>query len=100
MRVPWFITLLCACGGPRDQRADDSKMKEIDATSFHAMLANKDEASRIEAIRAQPLGHDAARYVITLKTTSTKSVVYAEFPGKIIDEIIAAGIPYSVKPAD
>jgi hypothetical protein len=100
MRVAWVFALLIACGGQRDDRSDDFKMKEIDATRFHAMLADKDEGSRIENIRAQPLGHDSARYVITFKNTNTKDVVYAEFPGKIIDEIIAASIPYSVKPAN
>jgi hypothetical protein len=99
MRVTWTIALLIACHD-RDVRDDDFKMKEIDATSFHTMLGNKDEASRIEAIRVRPLGHDSARYVITFRNTGTKDVVYAEFPGKIIDEIVAAGIPYSVKPAD
>jgi hypothetical protein len=100
MRVTWTIALLIACGREHGDRSDDFRMKEIDGTFFHAMIANKDEANRIMEIRAQPLGHDSARYVITFKNTGTKDVVYAEFPGKIIDEIVAAGIPYSVKPAD
>jgi len=94
----WLLVLLIACGNDREERS--GRYKEIDGTSFHAMLANKDEASRIETIRVQPLGHDAARYVITFKDRNVKTVVYAEFPGKIIDEIVAANIMYNVKPAD
>src|SRR5678815_1968983 len=72
-----------------------SKEKEIDnVSSFRTSLANKEEASKIESIRAEPRGHDDARYVVTMKGDSTKRVFYAEFPGAIVDEIYRAGISY------
>jgi len=77
-----------------------SKETEIDATAFRALLANKDEASKIAEIKAELRGHDDARYVVTYKTKNTKSVVYAEFPGKITEEIATAGIPYSARSKD
>ena len=77
-----------------------SKEKELDVTGFRAQLANKEEASKIESIKAEPRGHDDARYLVTYKTSPTKSVVYAEFPGTITKEIYDANIPYSVKAKD
>jgi cell division protease FtsH len=79
-----------------------SKEKELDVTAFRGMLVNKDEASKVESIKAEPRGHDDARYVITMKNDpqGTKRVVYAEFPGTITQEIYAAGIPYTVKSKD
>src|SRR5215470_12768907 len=59
-----------------------SKEKELDVTRFRADIANKDEASKIQEIKAEPRGHDDARYVVTYKNTNTKAVVYAEFPGE------------------
>jgi cell division protease FtsH len=77
-----------------------SKEKELDVTGFRAQLANKEEAAKIESIKAEPRGHDDARYVVTYKATPTKSNVYAEFPGNIVNEIYGANIPYSVKSKD
>ncbi len=77
-----------------------SKEKELDVTGFRAQLANKEEAAKIESIKAEPRGHDDARYSITYKASQTKSVVYAEFPGTITKEIYEANIPYSVKSKD
>ena len=77
-----------------------SKEKELDVTGFRAQLSNKEEAAKIESIKAEPRGHDDARYVVTYKATPTKSVVYAEFPGNITKEIYEANIPYSVKSKD
>ncbi len=77
-----------------------SKEKEITATEFRGWLANKEEVSKIENIRAEPRGHDDARYVITMTGDSTKRVVFAEFPGAIVDDIFRAGVKYSVKSKD
>jgi cell division protease FtsH len=77
-----------------------SKEKELDVTGFRAQLANKEEAAKIESIKAEPRGHDDARYVVNYKATPTKAVVYAEFPGTITKEIYEANIPYSVKSKD
>ena len=67
---------------------------------FRGWLANKEEAAKIQDIRAEPRGHDDARYVITVTSDSTKRVVYAEFPGAIVDDIFRAGVKYSVKSKD
>jgi len=77
-----------------------SKEREITATEFRGWLANKEEASKIQEIRAEPRGHDDARYVITMTSDSTKRVVYAEFPGAIVDDIFRVGVKYSVKSKD
>ena len=77
-----------------------SKEKELNVTAFRGMLANKEEAAKIESIRAEPRGQQDARYVIT-KTDATKRVVYgpccADGPGTIAREITDAGIDFSVK---
>ena len=87
------------------------KEHEIDAATFRQTLPCgaktagadsacehfRDEAKRIESIRIEPRGQGSARYVITWRDRGTRDVVYAEFPGKITDEITAAGIMYSVQ---
>lgn len=89
-------------------------MKEIDAATFRATLQCGDPASaneprcaglredlrEIESVRVTPTGNGTARYVITMKTSATKQLVRAEYPGKILDEMTAARVPYSVKPRD
>jgi cell division protease FtsH len=78
-----------------------SKEKELDVTSFLAMLQNKEDAAKIEKIAIEPRGHDDARYVVTMKNgTPLKQVVYAEFPGLLTKDIRDAQIPYSVKSKD
>jgi cell division protease FtsH len=77
-----------------------SKEKEVDVTTFQRQLTDGDEANRIEKITVEPRGHDDARYVLTMKNTSAKQVVYAEFPGTLTKEIRDAKIPYAVKSKD
>jgi len=77
-----------------------SKEEEIDAMTFRADLENKEKAKEIERIRVEPRGHDDAKYIITRSNKKVKEVVNAEFPGKITDEIKAAGIKYEVKSKD
>jgi cell division protease FtsH len=81
-----------------------SKEKELDVTSFSALLRDKehdDASSKIEKIAIEPRGHDDARYVVTMKNANPpKQVVYAEFPGSLTKEIRDAGIPYSVRSKD
>ncbi len=78
-----------------------SKEKELNVTAFRAQLANKEEAAKIESIRAEPRGQQDARYVITVKSDATKRVVYGpcctDGPGTIAREISDAGIDFSVK---
>lgn len=76
------------------------KMREIDATSFQQLLRDKEEVDRIESIRAEILGPDHARYVVSVKGESSKRVVYAEFPGTIVQQIQDAKIEYSVVKGD
>jgi cell division protease FtsH len=77
-----------------------SKEKELDVTTFQAQLVNKEDAQKIEKIAVEPRGHDDARYVVTMKNATAKTVVYAEFPGTLTKDIRDAGIPYSVKSKD
>ncbi|HEX3763895.1 MAG TPA: ATP-dependent metallopeptidase FtsH/Yme1/Tma family protein, partial [Kofleriaceae bacterium] len=77
-----------------------SKEKELDVTTFQHQLNDKDEATRIEKITIEPRGHDDARYVLTMKNSTPKVVVNAEFPGTLTKEIRDAQIPYSVKSKD
>jgi cell division protease FtsH len=77
-----------------------SKDKDVDVQSFRADLANKEKAKEIEKITIEPRGHDDAKYVISYRAKAEKGVVYGEFPGKITDEINAAGISYSAKSKD
>jgi cell division protease FtsH len=77
-----------------------SKEKEVDATTFHQMLLNKDDVAKIEKIQAEERGQHSARYVITMKTESTKKVVYADYPGEVVKEIEATGVPFTAKPKE
>src|ERR1041385_8630567 len=80
-----------------------SKEKELPGgvTEFVAKIAANEENGRpIERIMVEPRGHDDARYVLTLKNTSQKEVVFAEFPGTLTETIRNAKIPYSVKSKD
>src|SRR5258706_4996834 len=81
-----------------------SKEKELDVTAFRAMLANKDEAAKIESIKAEPRGHEDARYIVALKNDGVKRVVYGpcctDGPGTIAREVNDAGISFSVKSKD
>jgi len=74
-----------------------SKEKEVDANTFHAQLLNKDDVAKMEKIAIEERGHNSAKYVVTMKNDATKRVVYAEGSGKIIDEIVGAGVQYSYK---
>ena len=79
-----------------------SKEEELNVTAFATMV--KDDAQRnekmIEKITIEPRGHDDARYVLSMRNTSKKQVVYAEFPGALTEKIRDAGIAYSVKSKD
>jgi cell division protease FtsH len=77
-----------------------SKEKAEDVTAFRAEIANKDKAKDIEKIDIEPRGRDDARYVISRRNSTDKSVVNAEFPGTITKEIYDANIAYNVKSKD
>jgi len=72
------------------------EMQEIDLDTLRHDLTI-DQALEIEAIHIEPLDHDAARYVITWKTSNRRNVVTAPFPGTLTDEIYAANVPYGVR---
>ena len=59
----------------------DGGTKERDleggATAFQQDLKDPNKAKDIQQIRIEPRGHDDARYVITYKTKSEKSIVNA-----------------------
>ncbi|HEX2690252.1 MAG TPA: AAA family ATPase, partial [Kofleriaceae bacterium] len=87
-----------------------NKEQEMDVTAFRAMLVNKDDASKIESVRAEPRGHEDARYVVTMRNERIKRVVYgpccSDGPGTIAREINDAPvdpehrIQFSVKSKD
>jgi cell division protease FtsH len=78
----------------------DSSTKEqpLNATVFRSWLLNKDEAAKIESIHVEPRGQNDARYVIAKRNDRTKWVVYAEFPGAIVDDIYRASAAASTTP--
>jgi cell division protease FtsH len=78
-----------------------TKEKELNTNEFRTMLAQPEEAAKIEKIQIEPRGSDAAKYVITLKADpATKRVMNAEFPGKLTEQIADAKIQYTVKSKD
>ena len=110
MRAPVLLLLLVACAtSEREER-----VKEIAATTFREMLQCGDPAMRnqsrcdslrddvvnIESVRVEPRANGSARYVITSRSSQIKNVAYAEYPGKILDEMTAAGVLYTIKPRD
>jgi cell division protease FtsH len=77
-----------------------SKEKRLDVTSFRAEISNPDKAKDIEGIQVEPRGKQDARYIISYRSTGTKSVVDAEFNDTITNEIYKAGIKYNVAAKD
>ena len=75
-----------------------SKEKELDATAFHALVTNKEDASKIEKIQVEERGQNSARFVITMKNDAVKRVVYADYA--LVKDVRDAGIPYSNKVKD
>ncbi|MBV8757708.1 MAG: ATP-dependent zinc metalloprotease FtsH [Deltaproteobacteria bacterium] len=71
-----------------------SKEKEIEASTFHTMLANKDDVAKMEKISIEERGHNGAKYVISMRNDATKRVVYAELTPELMHEINAAGVQY------
>jgi hypothetical protein len=114
MRAVLLLAVFAACSNERALEDEDARMKEIDAATFRATIQCGDPAianepqcadlrehvSDIERVRVIPDGKGAARYVLTMKTSATKNLVRAEYPGKILDELTAARVPYNVKPRD
>jgi len=49
-------------------------------------------------ITIHPRADDTARYVIDLRNGQRPKVVYAEYPGAIVDEIKRAGVAFEVTP--
>jgi len=104
------LVVIISMAGCTEQK-NARKEHEIDAATFRQTLqcgahpadsqpnceTLRGEAKRIESISIEPRGQNKARYVITWLDRATRDVVYAEYPGKITDEITAAGIMYSVK---
>lgn len=109
-----IVAVLSIAGCSTDRDANDDRMKQIDAATFRSLLqcgdpairdqprceGLRDEAYLVESVRVEPRDKGSARYVVTMKNSGTKNVVYAEYPGKILDELTAARIMYSVKPRD
>ena len=101
------VISIASCAEHKNAR----KEREIDAATFRQTLqcgaqpagsqpnceTFRSEAKRIESVNVEPRGQNSARYVITWRDRGTRDVVYAEYPGKITDEMTAAGIMYSVK---
>ncbi len=79
-----------------------SKEKPMDVTEFRGLLSKPDAKKTIDRIDVEPRGHDEARYIVTMNTDpkDSKRVVYAEFPGAIIEEVYKANIVYNVKSKD
>ena len=103
------VLLIVAC----EDHGAAPKEHELDAATCHRMLecgtrsagsdsafdSIRNDAQNIESIRIEA-GKNTARYVITWRDRASRSVVHAEYPGKILDEIKAAEIPYSAKPSE
>ena len=98
----WVILIVMFVGIYSMFTDSSSKDKPLDANAFHKMLANKDEASKIEKVEIEERGQHSARYVVTIHgdLAGTKRVVYAEYPGSFPKEMSDAGIEYSSKPKD
>jgi hypothetical protein len=75
---------------------DDPHVFHVDAASFHRELRCADGCDTFESIEITPLGADAARYLISHRDRLRPDVVYAEYPGHLLDEIRAAHIAYTV----
>jgi hypothetical protein len=108
MRAAALLVVLCACPTTRST----PEMKELPASLFREILQCGEPARihdttclplhedrhAIESVRVIPDGKGAARYVITMKTSSVRTLVRAEYPGKILDEMTTAGVMYDVRP--
>jgi hypothetical protein len=112
--VRGIMAILVIAGCSTDRDANDDHMKQIDAATFRSMLQCGDPAIRdqprceglrddvflVESVRVEPRDKGSARYVVTMKNSQRKNVVYAKYPGRILDELTAALIMYSMKSRD
>jgi cell division protease FtsH len=74
-----------------------TKANDLEATTFKSQIASPEEASKIESVRVEPRGNDAARYEITYKNDAVKSVAFAEYPGTLTETMSKNGILYKIK---
>lgn len=91
------LVIVAACSSPTFSRDD---VKEIDATTFREMLTcpdgNCELRGKVTSIQIEPLGRGDARYLVTWSATKVATLVYAEYPGHVVDEIVTAKLPYTI----
>jgi hypothetical protein len=78
---------------PRSER----EMDAVTVDALHDALADKDAAAQIEVVFVEPLDKSNARYRVRWKSRPRESAVTAPFPGALVDELVAAEIPYGVR---
>jgi cell division protease FtsH len=76
------------------------KEKEIDVTAFFAEITDPQKAAQIEDVQIQPRGDHDAKYIITYRTTGTKTVVYGEYTDYMTKALTDAKIHHSVHRKD
>jgi len=76
------------------------KEKEIDVTAFYGEVTDPQKAAQIEDVQIQPRGDHDAKYIITYRTTGTKTVVYGEYNDYITKALTDAKIHHSVHRKD
>jgi hypothetical protein len=101
MRAAVFVLVATACDPSRSTPPPESR-RSIDATTLRASLKCAHDTPpcdhHIHDIRIEPLGRHAARYIVHRADRKIEDEADAEFPGNIVDEIKASGLPYKIVP--
>jgi hypothetical protein len=53
-----------------------------------------DELASIAGVRVHPLAGGFARYTVVHKSGKAATVAFGEYPGRVIDELVHAKVPY------
>ena len=78
-----------------------SQEKDIDIKAFKAEIADKEKAKLIAEVQIETKGANDAKYIIKYKNADKKNAVtYAEFPGKILENLSAADVKHKLRPKE
>src|SRR5688572_6731731 len=74
-----------------------SKQDKTDFNTFKGWINNPEKAKEIEKVEIQPKGRDDARYVVTLRGTTTKTVTHGEFFPHVTEALSRNNVQYTVE---
>lgn len=98
----WTILALMFASVYTMFRDTSGTQKDLDVTAYKALLADTAKAQDIATVNVEPLGQDTARYVVSYKNKSEKSIIHGEYAaqggaGTLMQAMRDANVPHQVK---